>query len=204
MDKTYLKKELWAPRSLAETITVYEDWAARYDAEVGGGGYETPRRIAAILAPFVAEDPRPVLDFGCGTGLSGLALAAEGIGPLHGTDITKAMVEIAREKRVYERLWVGAPEEPPAKAGAYRAIVAAGVISLGAAPPETIGLLLPALAAGDYLCLSFNDPTLAYGAYDAALEAHVLAGDFALVARAHGPHLASASMGSDVILLRRL
>jgi len=36
-------------------------------------GYDTPRRIAAALKPYVQLNDR-ILDFGCGTGLSGLAL----------------------------------------------------------------------------------------------------------------------------------
>ena len=159
-------------------------------------------RVATALAPHLdAEQPnQTILDFGCGTGLSGLALRSCGLGPLHGTDITPAMIDLAEEKDIYEKLWVSEPgEAPPSE---YAAIVAAGVVSLGAAPPETFDLLLDALAPGGLLALSFNDPTIADGTYDARVTAR--ADDSELLFREHGDHLTGVDMGADVLVLRRL
>jgi predicted TPR repeat methyltransferase len=111
------------------------------------------------------------------------------------------MVEIARDKGIYEELWVGAPGA--ALPRSYDAIVAVGVVSLGAAPPATLSLLIGHLAPGGILAMSFNDPTIENGSYDAVLDNHVAAGDVALLSREHGPHLAAKDMGSDVIVLRR-
>ena len=88
------------------------------------------------------------------------------------------------------------------KPGDYAAIVATGVISLGAAPPEMLGVLLEALAPGGLLAFSFNDPTLASVDYPAALEA-ALATQAELLFREHGPHLSEKVTGSDVIVLCR-
>jgi len=203
-----LKSQLWVERSVDETQEVYTRWAATYEAEVSARGYRTPGRMAATLAGALSDgslwdDPRPVLDFGCGTGLSGMALREAGIAPLHGTDINPAMLAEAAPKGLYAETFVSAPGALDVAPGTYRAIFAAGVISLGAAPPETLDLLVARLGVGDLLCLSFNDPTLAHGGYDAALEAHVAAGHLEVVGRAHGPHLEDVGMGSDVILARR-
>ena len=47
--------------------------------------------------------PRRVLDLGCGTGMSGQALAATGLGAtVVGVDISPASLEIARSKGMYE------------------------------------------------------------------------------------------------------
>lgn len=198
-----LRPDLWTERSIADTQDLYTDWAARYDADLGARGYHTPTRLAEALAPFLsADDERPILDFGCGTGLSGLALRAAGLGPLHGTDITPAMIDEAESKAIYDRLWVSQPGALDAEPGRYRAITAIGVISLGAAPPETLDLVVAALGAGDLLALSFNDPTRAHGGYDAQLNTHLEAGRLSTLARQHGPHLDESGMGSDVIILR--
>lgn len=202
-DKTPMRPELWTERTVDETIGVYRDWAQSYDRDVTARGYHTPRRLAEALAPFLPPDDRPVLDFGCGTGISGAALRAASITPVHGTDITAEMVDIARTREIYARLWVGAPGAVPASPGTYRAIAAAGVVSLGAAPPETLDDLVAALAADTVLALSFNDPTLADGRFDAALQAHVDAGRLEILTRQHGPHLDDMNMGSDVIVARR-
>lgn len=196
-----LKPQLWKPRSVKETLKVYADWADTYDKDVVGGGYHTPDRIAAALLPFLAGGG-PILDFGCGTGVSGQALTKADIGPLHGTDISAEMLAQARTKGVYEKLWQSQPGTAPAEKGAYRAVVAAGVISLGAAPPETLDLLLGTLDTGGLMGLSFNDPTLQDGSYDKQLQAAVEARRCEVLFREHGPHLVEMSMGSDVIVLR--
>ncbi|WP_370541645.1 class I SAM-dependent methyltransferase [Actibacterium sp. 188UL27-1] len=185
---------------MAETLQVYTDWADSYDADVGDRGYVTPTRIADAVLPWVTPAVT-VLDYGCGTGLSGRALARAGLGPLHGTDITPAMVEVARQKKIYDRLWVGEPGTPPCAPGEYPVIIATGVVSLGAAPPDCFDLLLDALAPGGVLALSFNDPTLQDGRYDARLTAR--ADDLEILFREHGPHLQESQMGADVLVLRR-
>lgn len=198
-----LKPSLWTDRPVEDTMAVYADWAATYDDELRARGYRTPDRIATELARHLGGDPRPILDFGCGTGVSGLALRAVGIVPRHGTDIVPAMVDQARPLGVYDRLWVSEPGVLDVKPGTYQAIVAAGVVSLGAAPPETMDLLAAALAPGDLLAMSFNDPSLAHGGYDAQLQSHIDAGRLHLLHREHGPHLEDVGMGSDVVILRR-
>ncbi|MEM9851889.1 MAG: methyltransferase domain-containing protein [Pseudomonadota bacterium] len=198
-----LKPALWTDRPVTDTIAVYTDWAATYDDELLARGYRTPERIATELARHLGGDPRPILDFGCGTGLSGLCLRAVGIGPRHGTDIVPAMVDQARPLGIYDRLWVSEPGVLDVEPGTYQAIVAAGVISLGAAPPETMDLLVTALAPGDVLAMSFNDPSLKHGGYDAQLQSHIGTGKLIVLHREHGPHLEDVEMGSDVIILRR-
>ena len=197
-----LKAPLWKPRPVEETMKVYADWADSYDNDVTSKGYRTPDRIAQALSTHLTGDG-PILDFGCGTGISGMAMKMAGIGPLHGTDISQEMLDLAEEKSIYDRLWLGEPGAVPAKPGEYRAIVAAGVVSLGAAPPETLDSLISALAAAALLALSFNDPTLEDGSYDKHLEGVVDAGLVKIVFREHGPHLEGIGMNSDVIVLRR-
>lgn len=204
MTDEVLQPKLWTPRPVAETLQIYEDWADNYDADLAQKRYHTPDRIAQALVPHLPDDARPVLDFGCGTGLSGAALRARGVDLVHGTDITQAMIDKAAPKDIYDWLWHSEPGVLDAAAGTYRAIVATGVISLGAAPPETLDLLLGTLAQGDLLAMSFNDPTLQDGSYDAHLQTHLDRGAAQMISRAHGPHLDDIGMGSDVMVLRKL
>lgn len=202
MSEDTLQPQLWKPRSVDETLDVYKDWADTYDDDVTGKGYVTPFRIADALSGLI-EPGHAILDFGCGTGISGAALTAKGLGPVDGTDISEPMVDKARAKGIYRSLWVSEPGETPATPGDYEVIVAAGVISLGAAPPETLDQLLASSAAGGFILLSFNDPTIEHGSYDAYLETVIADGKADLISRDHGPHLTDIEMGSDVIVLRR-
>ena len=69
-----LQKPLWVPRPVEETMKIYADWAADYDADVTNAGYATPDRVAAALKQFLPLNAR-VLDFGCGTGATAVAHA---------------------------------------------------------------------------------------------------------------------------------
>ncbi|MEM9756227.1 MAG: methyltransferase domain-containing protein [Pseudomonadota bacterium] len=198
-----LNTDLWSPRSVEETQKIYADWAGNYDADVTGAGYQTPARLAAALAAATPDRDAPILDYGCGTGLSGAALAAEGFRTLDGTDINAEMLAEAAAKGLYRRTWQSAPGRPAVTVGDYAAITATGVISLGAAPPETLAALLECLAPGGLLAFSFNDATLADPSYIAALD--TARSELAeQVSEAFGPHLESKDMSSTVFVLRRM
>lgn len=201
--KDVLRPSLWTPRPVAETIAVYADWADNYDADVSARGYRTPDRLAAALADHMDHDHQ-ILDFGCGTGIGGAALRRAGFDRIDGTDVTSQMLEKATARGIYRKTWLSTPDALGFATGAYPIIVAVGVISLGAAPPETLAPLIAKLDPGGILALSFNDPTLNDQTYTDALAAEVSQGHIAVIFREHGPHLDDVGMGSDVIILRRL
>ena len=200
---TPLNPDLYQARPVSETIAVYDEWAATYDGDLEAKGYHTPTRVAAAIKPYVPRDT-VILDFGCGTGVSGAALKAEGFNKIHGTDVTQGMLDQAETKGIYDKLWLGDVHKPPCETGAYKCILAVGVISLAAAPPDTLAEVLGVLPYGGILALSFNDPSLAAGTYDAALDRAVSAGRATVLFREHGPHIDKMNMGCDVIVLQRL
>jgi len=201
-DKNVLRPQLWKPRTVEETISVYADWADTYDKEVTERGYKTPARLADTLAKF-ADKHSLILDFGCGTGISGAALKSEGFGRLHGTDITAEMLEKATASGLYEKTWLSTAREMDFEQGAYEVIVAVGVVSLGAAPPETLSALIDKLGNGGCLAFSYNGPTLEDKSYIKALDDEIASGRVECLFRDKGPHLEDVGMNSDVIVLRR-
>ena len=201
-DKQVMRPQLWTARSIDETMAVYAEWAETYDKDILARGYHTPERIAKALSDHIKPDTQ-ILDFGCGTGLSGAVLRDHGFTELHGTDITAEMLQKATERGIYAKTWLSQPGELSFGRGAYPVIVAAGVISLGAAPASLLGQLVAKLDTGNLLALSFNDPTLADESYTDALGTEVGAGRAEVIFREHGPHLDDVDMGSDIIILRR-
>ncbi len=182
----------------------YQEWAGSYDAEVGENGYVTPARVAAALRSFVSDTQTPILDYGCGTGLSGLALHEAGFRIIDGTDPTPNMLEGAATKGVYRNLFGFEITDPrPVEAGAYSAIAAIGVIGAGAAPPETFDMLMTALPKGGFLAFSFNDHTLAERAYTSRLNDWLDMGHARLLFRENGPHLPGLDMNSDVYVVEK-
>ncbi len=198
------KDKLWTPRSVEETKQIYADWAEKYDSDVADWGYATPGRVAMALRRANANIDKAVLDFGCGTGLCGMALKAAGFDVVDGTDISPEMLAQAEQRGVYRQVWKGEPGSlGHIRAGDYPIIAACGVISLGAAPPETLDMLVDAMAPGTLLAFSFNEATMGDRAYTDRLDIAVLAPDIELVSEEDGPHLPAKDMRSTVYVLRR-
>ena len=145
-----------------------------------------------------------MLDFGCGTGLSGEALREAGFTVIDGWDVSQGMLDVAAEKGVYRRLVRTDPEAaPPAAPGDYDAVVATGVISVGAAPPEAFDMIMNLLAPGALFVFSFNDHTLAESRYEARLMEWIDCGAAELLSREHGDHLPGRDLGATVYAVRR-
>ena len=106
MSDTFLDKA-YSTVGTDATRALYTDWAKTYDAEVSKNGYATPGRCADALKTVTDDFTKPILDFGCGTGLSGLALSLAGFQTIDGVDLTQEMLERAKEKQFYRslRLW---------------------------------------------------------------------------------------------------
>ena len=186
----------------AGAAALYERWAPGYDAELTGAGYATPARVAAILRDAGADRAAPLLDFGCGTGLSGLALREAGFATLDGWDTGAAMLAEARAKGCYRHLTQLDPaaDLPDCR---YAAIAAVGVIVPSHAPPATLGALFARLAPGGLFAWSFNPLAMADPDYAAAADALAARAGATLLAAQDGVHIADRDSRSTVYLLRR-
>ena len=187
----------------ADTDAYYSAWAASYDDELIGQGYRTPERCAVALATFVANDA-PILDIGCGTGLSGKALAAVGFTNLTGNDVNQEMLALARHAGVYREVSVTDVGDPfPFAPGTYAAISAVGVIGVGAAPLSVLGEALEALAPGGHMVFSFNDHAMEIPEFPAAVAEAAESGLVEQVFAEDGPHIEGLGSRSMVYVLRR-
>ncbi|MBY5932391.1 methyltransferase domain-containing protein [Tateyamaria omphalii] len=196
LDKAY------RARDAASTRELYDDWAASYDAEVGENGYATPARCAEALKTHVNDMSAPLLDFGCGTGLSGLALKLAGFEIIDGVDLSAEMLDGARRKGVYRRL--DKIEAGGALPDAdYTAIAAIGVIGAGAAPIDVLHILMRALPRTGKLVFSFNDHALEDPAHEAGVAEWTDCGAARLLVKEHGPHLPGINLNSNVYVLEK-
>lgn len=190
-----------------EMRALYDDWASEYDRDVLGGGYVTPQRVASALRHHLLDQDAPILDFGCGTGLSGEALAAEGFRNIDGTDLSAGMLELARARPVYRQVWQTRPDEAlPVETGAYKAVTAIGVISVGAAPGSVYDDILDVLAPGGLLAFSMNDESMKLPEYAGRLKQSVADGEVTIRSEEYGPHLSNngENSGATVYVLERL
>ncbi|MEL6586457.1 MAG: methyltransferase domain-containing protein [Pseudomonadota bacterium] len=205
MTEGTVPKGLWAPRSVEETLDLYADWAGGYDADMVTFGYVTPARLAQALSAHLPDKDTPILDFGCGTGVSGAALAQAGFLAVDGTDISPEMLAEAEKKGVYRSLFPGTVGDVPDLKG-YGAVTATGVVSLGAAPASLLAPLVTGLERGALLAFSYNEATLRDMSYHEALADLQVGGHAVVLASQHGPHLPKkeGAQTSTVYVVRRL
>ena len=196
LDKAY------EARDAASTRVLYDDWAASYEAEVGQNGYETPGRCAAALKAHTADLSAPILDFGCGTGLSGLALKLAGFAVIDGVDLSQVMLEVARAKNVYRHLDLIEADSalPQAK---YSTIAAIGVIGAGAAPIAVLHTLMHALPKAGKLVFSFNDHALDDPVNEQGVSEWTDCGAAHLLFKEHGDHLPGINLKSNVYVIEK-
>jgi predicted TPR repeat methyltransferase len=117
---------------------VFDAFAPRFDQDLAETlDYRTPELLAALLEPGVRAR---VLDLGCGTGLSGVALKPFAK-RLEGLDLSPRMLDRARARNLYAALHeADLLDFLPRRAAAYDLITAADVLNY-------LGELGPALAA---------------------------------------------------------
>lgn len=187
-----------------QTRAHYDDWSASYDAEIGRNGYATPARIAAALGDVCDDLTAPVLDFGCGTGLSGLALSLRGFTTIDGIDLSQDMVAQALYKACYRTLSVIEPDAPlDVEANGYSSIIACGAIGSGAAPLSVFDALMQGLPKGGKFAFSLNDHSLEDPIYAAKIDSHLQAKTARLLHREHGDHLPGINLGCVVYVIEK-
>ena len=173
-----MNTQLWKPRRVSETLAIDADWAKDDDAAVLAAGCATPTWATT-------------------------ALRAAGCSTFEGTDILAEMLALAEDQTICRRVWRSKSGTFDVKTVPYNAILACGAISLRAAPPATLDLLIGVPGPGGHPVLSDNDPTLA----DTALTGHpdVLNASAGVtqVFRDDSPHLPEKGLGSDLIILRQ-
>ena len=123
-----------APKTADGARELYDQWAEGYDEALLSWDYPAPSRCAEILKQAGAAGTARILDIGCGTGMSGEALRAMGLGAsgggIVGLDISSVSCELARAKGCYESAHVANLNELlPVEDCGFDAAVCVGVLS---------------------------------------------------------------------------
>ncbi len=149
-------KSAYALQNLDGVKKLYADWARSYDQDFAQDmSYQLPQAVALSYQGVASVGP--VLDLGAGTGLVGEALAALGIGPVDGTDISTDMLVQARSKDVYRRLFESdLTKRLDIETGHYAGAVSAGTFTNGHVGPEALEEVLRILQPKGWAVLSVN------------------------------------------------
>ncbi|PBB91240.1 SAM-dependent methyltransferase [Mesorhizobium sp. WSM3864] len=157
------------PEALAKA---YAEWAATYDGETASLGYLLPFLITAWVARHVPAGEGPLLDAGCGTGLSGPSLKALGYGDIAGLDLSDDMLKIAGSRNAYSELkkaMLGGPLPWPDSH--FRAFFSTGVFTIGHAPAEGLHELVRITKSGGHAIFTVRDQVFESGGFQAVFDA---------------------------------
>jgi len=93
-----------ATAGVGATEEYYDKWASKYDKDLIAWDYQGPKRIAQLCEKHGVPKDGLICDVGCGTGLSGEGLSAEGYNNVHGNDLSPASIDLIKEhkKHIYK------------------------------------------------------------------------------------------------------
>jgi predicted TPR repeat methyltransferase len=103
---TALKDEAPPPRAPDECILqIFNDFSSHYDSKMRDNlSYQAPERIQELIRAESGDSKGlEILDIGCGTGLAGVGLK-ERAACLVGIDLSPEMIDVARERDIYDQL----------------------------------------------------------------------------------------------------
>jgi len=198
--------QAYTVRTDEETRALYDRWAEVYDEELGENEYRQPARSAKALAQRLAPTPEvSVLDVGCGSGLSGIALHEAGYGAVDGCDFSTGMLKKAEQTGIYRRLFEADLNQPPLDAadGAYDAATCVGVFSTAHVRPDAIDEIVRVICPGGWLVIGLNDNFYRSGALTGKLDALEANGLLADRADEHGEHIVGTGLTGWVIAVRK-
>ena len=131
MDNDRLHKlvnKLVASTDPAEVISLYSEWAERYDSDLDEFGYVAPQLATDAFVPLLKDTNALIYDAGCGTGIVGKLLGEHGYNNIVGADFSDEMRKLAEKIDAYTRLeYADYSKAIDIKDATYDAIISVGV-----------------------------------------------------------------------------
>lgn len=203
MAKQYLKNAYQLEGS-EDTRRLYKDWAETYDEEITTNGYASPLRTATALVACGADVNAPLLDIGCGSGISGLFLRDAGFVELHGSDFSPPMLRLAELKEIYTELHLADLADPfEFVKSSLATVTAVGVMAPGHAQPDLIPQVMKLLRDGGLFGFSLNDHTLEDRGYFDQINRLIKRREVRVRWQEYGDHLPGIGLNSMIVVLQR-
>jgi ubiquinone/menaquinone biosynthesis C-methylase UbiE len=145
---------------------VYDDWARDYDQDIWASGNPYIALMAGLCGRHIPDRNARILDGGCGTGNMAELLHRIGYTNIVGIDASDGMLAAARTKGCYaelHKMLLGAKIGLPAES--FDAVTAAGVLTHGHAPPESLDGLLEVAKPGAPIIFSISQIAVEEGGF---------------------------------------
>lgn len=150
-------KDVYGHKSVDDQRQIYKNWAETYDEEtLGEFGWMGFKPAAQEFTKRVLNKNAKILDAGCGTGLSGVALREQGFTEIHGGDLSPEMLAQAKKTGVYASLSELDLTSSISFQEPFDAIFSCGVFGFGPPDPEHLHHLIDILKPEGYAIITVN------------------------------------------------
>lgn len=150
-------KDVYANKTVDDQREIYKNWAKTYDDEtLRDFGWMGFKPAAEEFTKRILDKNAKILDAGCGTGLSGVALSKQGFTNIHGRDLSPEMLEQAANVGVYASLTEVDLTNSIEVVEPYDAIFSCGVFGFGPPHPEHLHHLINILKPQGYAIITVN------------------------------------------------
>ena len=156
--ETWLERVYQSGGDHSRLKQLYDDWAKDYDQQLWASGNPYIAIAAGFAGRHISDFNARILDTGCGTGNMAQILDQMGYGDIDGLDPSEGMLEIAQSKQIYQNLHqlyldtdINLPES------SYDAVIAAGVLTHGHAPPQALDGIVKLVKPGGAIIFSLSE-----------------------------------------------
>ena len=201
------------PNSASACEVLYNEWAATYDQDLTdpSQGYVGPVNAAKEISSNIDAATREqaiVLDAGCGTGLSGIAVR-DALGPsatIDGIDISTAMLQIATKTNIYRSLdTANLSQGLSISDRTYDAVVCVGTLTGGhVGPVPALREFVRVCKQGGLVVATIKESVWASGGYEAEVKHLVDSGIADLRSAESVPYREGQGVNAVMLVLVRL
>lgn len=184
---------------------VYSDWADSYDDDNDNKlkTVSQPNTVALLMRYSTSKNIR-ILDVGCGTGIVGHHLQANGFTSFDGTDPSPDMMQHATA-RGYKNLFELTPGKPLlAEDRAYDATLCVGVFTHGHLGPEGFHELLRVTRQNGLICFTVNEGVWESEGFDKAIRHHSDLGDWEILEMTKQDYMVNEGVEAYYVAVRKL
>ncbi len=155
--ETWLERVYQADGERKTLDTLYDEWASDYDQQLWASGNPYIAIATGLIGRHVRDYDAKILDAGCGTGNMAQVLHQMGYRNIEGLDPSSGMLAVAQRKEVYQQLHqLYLDSKIDLSDDSFDAVVAAGVLTHGHAPPESLDGILKLTRPGGTIVFSLS------------------------------------------------
>ena len=187
-------KWIYSSKNNHELLERYDQWAKEYDTDLEQKEeYQGTKITADLFTKYVPRVSR-ILDVGAGTGLMGKLLSILGYENLVAMDLSKGMLDVARQKGVYRALdQMVLGETLDYATDSFDAVISTGVFITAHAPASAFDEIVRIVRPDGYIIFTLSEDSYENAGFKEKFDALESDGKWKLVEKGDRLKLTTSS-----------